>query len=1011
MPRTASDATPNELLIYERERQHWTQEDVTEKVEGLGAEGPKTVGRWERGIIKPSPYYLRQLAALYGRSVEELGYTKGDRIPFFQVPFLRNSFFTGREDVLTRLHEILALRKSKPPLLPQALVGLGGVGKTQIAVEYAYRYMREYHTIVWLRADSAEVLASDFAAIATLINLPIKREQDQHKIIEAVKDWFTQMSRWLLIFDNADHPERVYDFLPSPCYGHILLTTRSHATATYAQPIEIAEMAPEVGTYFLLRRGKVIGLEASSTEVSEMDYKDALVITEALGGLPLALDQAGAYIEETGCGLSRYASLYRTYRETLLQYRGDATREYPHSVATTWSLAFESIHSTNPVAGELLHLFAFLAPDAIPEEILTEGASALNPLLQPLAPNSLALDFALRDLLRYSLVRRNAATKMFSVHRLVQAVLKDRLDENTQRLWAECVVKAVNQLFPDVEATTWSTCQRYLPQAQVCANLIEQWDMHFAEAAHLLYQTGCYLRDRAQYAQAEVLLKRALTLRKELLGPKHPEIATTIDSLASTYFEQGKYLQAESLFQQALAIREQAFGTEHPEVAKSLNDLAHLRYFIHENTYDEAEQMFRRALAIREKALGKDHPDVALTLQTFGHLYNYQGKYEQALALYQRALEIRERVLGSDHPDLVDLLTSMGRNYHRMGKDDQAEDLYQRAIVICEAVAPEHPQLGLLLDNMGILSMDHDIYDQAEQYFKRSLTIHEKVLGMVHPHIAKCLNNFALLQSRLASFDQAEALALRALTIHEQTVGPEHADCTIVLTTLASVYLAQGKYAQTAPVLQRALTILQKDQRSANPILADAYVQSAQLAFSEERYSEAEILYQKGLTMLEEIFGIEHLDIAETLLKIAKHFIVQGKYSQAEPLCTQALVLYEKRQRINHIDAAQGLAILALLKSKQGQYEEAEALCTHAGAIYIEALGPKHPSVAFCLSILAGAYQSQGDYTRAKSLSERALEIWEQTVAPEHIDLVACKERYRALLHTLTEDRETQAQG
>ena len=982
---------------------------MAEQIEGLGAEGPKTIGRWERGIIKPSPYYLRQLTRLYGRSIEELGYTKGDRIPFFHIPYIRNPFFTDREDILAQLHELLALRKSRAPLLPQALVGLGGVGKTQIAIEYAYRFMREYHTVVWLRADSAEVLTSDFAAIATLINLPIKREQDQRKIIEAVKDWFTQMSRWLLIFDNADHPERVYDFLPSPSYGHILLTTRSHATATYAQPIEIGEMAAEVGIHFLLRRSKVIGLEATSTGISEVDYKDALAITESLGSLPLALDQAGAYIEETGCGLSRYASLYRTYRETLLQYRGEAKKEYPHSVATTWSLAFESIRSSNPVAGELLHLFAFLAPDSIPEEIFTEAASVLSTLLQPLAPNPLALDLALKELLRYSLVRRNATIRMFSVHRLVQAVLKDSLDEHRQRFWAECVVKAVNRIFPDVQAATWSTCQRHLSQAQMGADLIEQWDMRFPEAERLLYQTGCYLRDRAQYTQAEALLKRALALREELLGPKHPEVATAIDSLASAYFEQGKYLQAESLYQQALPIREQAFGPEHPEVAKSLNMLAHLRYFIHENTYDEAEQMFRRALAIREKALGKDHPDVASTLQTFGHLYNYQGKYEQALSLYQHSLEIQQRVFGTEHPDLVDLLFSIGRTYHRMSKHDQAEVFYRRCISLCEPLAPDHPQLGLLFDNLGILSMNRGIYDQAEQHFKRSLAIHEKALGMVHPHIAKCLNNFALLQSILARYDQAEALARRALTIHEQTVGPEHTDCTIVLNTLASIYLAQGKYAQTAPVLQRALMILQRDRRPANPFLADIYVKSGQLAYSEGRYSEAEMLYQKGLALFEQIFGAEHLDVAETLLKIAKLFITQGEYIQAESSCRRALAIEEKKLGSSHIDPAQGLATLALLLSKQGKYEEAEAICTQAGAMYIEALGAKHPSVAFCLSILAGVYQAQGDYTKAKSLYERAQEIWEQTVTPEHIDVVACKEAYRACLRTLAEHRETQA--
>lgn len=1007
MPKAAAEAIPNELLIYERERRHWTQEDVAERIEGLGGEGPKAVGRWERGIIKPSPYYLRQLAALYERSVEELGYTRGDRIPFFSVPYLRNPFFTGREAILAQMHDMLAMQKSRASLLPQALLGLGGVGKTQIAIEYAYRYLHEYHTVVWLRADAPEVLASDFAAIATLLNLPSKREQDQSRVIRAVKDWFTQMHRWLLIFDNADHPERVYDFLPSPCYGHILLTTRSHATATYAQPIAISEMPLEEGTSFLLRRAKVIGLDTPLKETLKAEYQDAQAITETLGSLPLALDQAGAYIEETGCTLSRYVSLYQTHRETFLQFRGNTSRDYPYSVATTWSLAFESIRLANPAAGELLHLFAFLAPDDIPEEIFTAGASALIPVLQPLASNPLTLDLALRELLRYSLVRRNATTNMFSVHRLVQAVLKDRLDENAQRLWAECAVKAVNQIFPEVKTTTWSVCQRYLPQAQACTELIEQWEMRFVEAAHLLYQTGCYLRDRAQYAQAETLVKRALTLDEQRLGSEHPEIANTLDALASIYFEQGKYLQAEALYQQALDIREQSLGPEHPQVATSLSMVAHLHYFIHENTYDESEQMFRRALAIREKAFGKEHPEVASTLRTLGHLYHYQGKYEQALALYRQALEILQKHLGIDHPDLVDLLFSVGRTYHRMSQYDQAEAFYQRAVALCEAVAPDHPEQGLLLDNLGILFMNRGVYGQAEEYFKRSLAIHEKAFGPVHPHIAKCLDNYALLQSTLAKYDQAEALAQRALSIHEQTVGPEHTDCAIVLDTLASIYLAQGKYAQTAPLLQRTLALLEKDQRPTTPLLADTYVNLAQLSFSEGSYSKAETLYQKGLAMFEEIFGAEHLDVAKTLLKLTRLFIIQGKYIQAESTCRQALAIKEKKLGSNHIETAQALVTLAELFSKQGKYEEAEALSTQAGAIYVQLLGSKHPHVAYCLSILAAAYQAQGEYSKAKSFYQRALETWENSVEPEHIDMVACKEHYSALLQVMKEGHES----
>ena len=196
-----------------------------------------------------------------------------------------------------------------------------------------------------------------------------------------------------------------------------------------------------------------------------------------------------------------------------------------------------------PAAVELLRLCAFLHPDAIPEEIITEGAPDLGPVLQSIASDPFNLNEAIGALLSFSFVHRDPAAKTLSIHRLVQAVLKDGdgMDESTQRMWAERTVRAVNRTFPNVEFTTWPCCQRYLPHAQVCAAYIEQWNMAFPEAARLLNQAGTYLRERAQYKQAEPLLTQALTIQENIVGPKHPDVAITLNNLAGLYQDQGKY--------------------------------------------------------------------------------------------------------------------------------------------------------------------------------------------------------------------------------------------------------------------------------------------------------------------------------------------------------------------------------------------------------------------------------------------------------------------------------------
>jgi tetratricopeptide (TPR) repeat protein len=566
----------------------------------------------------------------------------------WNVPYRRNPFFTGRENLLEQLHENLTTTKVAALTQAQAISGLGGIGKTQIAVEYTYLYRDEYQYVLWVSAASRDTLFADFVSLAGLLALPEKNEQDQNIIVAAVKHWLEQYDRWLLILDNADDLVMTRSFLPTGDKGHILLTTRAQAVGSLAQSIEVEKMNLEEGMMLLLRRAKVLTSNDSLDHTSQEDRDKAKAIVTAMDGLPLALDQAGAYIEETGCGLSGYWSAYQIHHVRLLQRRGELAADYPQSVAKTWSLSFEKIEQTNHAAADLLHLCAFLYADAIPEEIITENATDLGPLLGPVAANALEIDEAIEVLRKYSLIRRNPNTRSLTIHRLVQVVVKDTMDEATQRQWAVWIVRVINRVFPRVEVAMWHRCQRYLPHAQTCATLIDQWNLAFPEAARLLDQAGFYLHERAQYTDAEPLLQRALAIREQVLGSAHPDTATSFNDLAILYEAQGKYEQAEPLYQRALVIREQVLGPSHPRTTVILNNLAQL--YRAQGKYEQAEAFLQRALALREQAQGPKHPRTATILNNLGMLYYDQGKYEQAEPLLQRALAIREQVLGPEHP-------------------------------------------------------------------------------------------------------------------------------------------------------------------------------------------------------------------------------------------------------------------------------------------------------------------------------------------------------------------------
>lgn len=277
----------------------------------------------------------------------------------------------------------------------------------------------------------------------------------------------------------------------------------------------------------------------------------------------------------------------------------------------------------HPAAAELLRLCAFLHPEGIPEKVITQGTSALGELLGPAASDPVTWVKIRSAACRYALLGRDPATRTLTLHRVIQAVLRDQMDKGTQRCWAKRAVRALAQGFPTPEFTNWPQCDRWLPHALVGAAWIEQWDFSLAEAAFLLNEVGFYLHERGRYFEAEPLLQRALAIRKKVLSPNHPGTAESLNDLVGLYRAKGRYAKARPLYQRALAIREQILGAEHPNTAASLHSLA--RLYHDQGHYTGAEPLYWQALTISEHVLGPEHPQAALTLSNLALLYYAQG--------------------------------------------------------------------------------------------------------------------------------------------------------------------------------------------------------------------------------------------------------------------------------------------------------------------------------------------------------------------------------------------------
>ncbi len=605
------------------------------------------------------------------------------------------------------------------------------------------------------------------------------------------------------------------------------------------------------GVELLLRRAQRFA-HASDEEINE-----AANLVLALAQFPLALDQAGAYIEETGCSLADYLQLYQTHRHALLERRGRQATQYPASVATTWALSFEHVAQTNPAAADLLRLCAFLSPDRIPEELLTGGASQWPLALQQAVADPFTFNQMLETLLAFSLVKRLSENRLLSIHRLVQVVQAERLAYEEQREWAERLVRVLHAAFPsdpNEDIASWPICLRYLEQVQACDSLIQQYQLLLPEAAELLDRAGTYLYERGPYALAEPLYQRALSMREQMVGEAHPSSVQSMAHLASLYFRQGEFAAAEALYQRALPLAEQQTRAEQPLLVEVLRGLAGV--YVDQGKYAQAESLYQRALHIWEQLVESEQVRLFTVLTGLAFVQAQQGKCVEAELLSQRALRFLERHLGPDHPLVATALLGLVQIITLKDEYAQVEPLNLRALRIRQQYfGPEHPQVASALHALARLYTGQGKYAEARPLYQRVLHIREQLVGPESLDVSDSLRGLANLYFKEGKYAEAEPLYLRALHIREQQVGPENLVINDVLLGLANLYFKEGKYTQAESLYVRALRICEQQPRRLETAAILHDFASFQQAQGESR--EAAVLYQRALTIRENVLGAD----------------------------------------------------------------------------------------------------------------------------------------------------------
>src|SRR6266567_4431093 len=614
-----------------------------------------------------------------------------DSLPaIWNVPHQRNINFTGREGLLKELHE--ALNSVKPAALTQALHGLGGVGKTQTAVEYAYRYANDYSLVWWIRSETSEKLAADYALLAERLNLNEKSEREEKIIVQAVRNALARRAEWLLIFDNAERPDDIRDYLPQGSGGHVLVTSVNPVFGSVAHPLKVKAMEPGEAVEFLLKR------------TSQTDRRAAEDLAKELGYLPLALEHAAAYIDKTGTTFAGYLKLFKTRQKDILA-RAERPESYHATVATTWELSFVEVEKQSKAAAQLMNLCAFLAPDDIPRDMLQGGAKYLPKPLSAAVSDQFQWDEVVGALRRYSLTE--ASEDAVAVHRLVQTVARERLNDTEKKQWSEAAAKVVNEAFPfeSNDYRTWKQCARLLPHALIAAEYAEKAQIAQDSTGRLLNQIGVYLKGRSELIAARSAHQRALKTAEAAYGPDHPKVATGVNNLGLVLAALGDLAGARKHFERALKIDEAVYGSDDPDVGIDVNNLGGVLRA--SGDLAGARKHYERALKIDEATYGPDHPEVATVVNNLGLVLQDSGDLAGARKHYERALKIDEAAYGPDHPSVARDVNDLGGVLRALGDLAGARNHYERALKIDEAVyGRDHPDVAIDVNNLGSVLKD-----------------------------------------------------------------------------------------------------------------------------------------------------------------------------------------------------------------------------------------------------------------------------------------------------------------
>ncbi len=916
------------------------------------------------------------------------------------VPQQRVANFVARETLLAEM-KVRVMNDS--PSLPVVLIGMGGSGKTQLALEFCRQAEESlgFMAVIWIDASSPVSVKQAYELIAKKISDNQPDSVDTEAIISFVRDTLQNWDRrWLVVFDNYDNlkafqSQGIRHYLPSGKNGRILFTSRHEDAARLGHRITVSGMSEQESINLLLQR----------PSIDESEKAEGLKIVSTLGHLALALDQAGAYIRARNLKLKDFISHYLKRKDRVLKEIPDEweyRKETSLSIFTTWELSFEQIGGDDEEReqkGHFLTLAAFLDNTNISERYFQAYFNnAKHEWMNIFGSNeewdSEKLGDVLAELQRLSLLQmpnEQINELRFSLHPVVRDWIKLRQSIEMRRQFAQEALMMLSSFLNDINLDNLSLVvkQETILHLDSCLGN----DQEFLQQSNNEYDLGWlsmfswfYLR-QGRYDEAELLFKRALADDEEKQGLEHLDTRQKMTDLAFVYLQTNRYDEVEKLLNRALISKEKSLGLKHSNMIVTVENL--MKNFANEEHYNEEEKCLMLQI-----------------LKDLVVVYNLKGRYDEAEKLSNRIMTAIENL---DLKDLNQLSTmeAMARFHVENKRYDEAEALYRRLLIDREEkLNLKHSDTLRTVELLANVLRFKEQYDEAEALYRRALISREETLGLKHSGTLLTVESLANVLWLKKQFDEAEALCRRALIGREEMLGLKHSDTLRTVEMLANVLMFKEQYDEAEELSRRALSGREETMGLKHLDTLLTVESLANVLWLKKQFDEAEALCRRALIGREEMLGLKHSDTLRTVEMLANVLMFKERHDEAEELCRRVLNGREEKLRLKHLDTLLSVQMLAGVLMQKGQYDEAEELHRRMLSGIKETLGLEHPNTLKTVEELAYVLACKERYDEEEELFRRVLSGREKTLGLEHPDTVRAVENLGRILEAMNRPEE-----